>query len=255
MAGDTVVFDGTSGGGTIVVCGTAVANCPNGSGVVTITSLTMGAFTGTLDFATRNPNVTLTANAPTVSLTGTGTRTLSMGNGTWTLSGTLAGWDNTTVTNETLNANSSTINFSATASVGARSMIGGASKAYNIVTISAPSTFLNDAPFSTTGSFTIATLNLTGPNWIRLGASSTLTITNAFTWTGTATAPFILDGGTGGTATISSANNGTIAFGVPTGLTFSGGGTFTCTSCFNMGTNTGITITAPTGSGGGIISG
>lgn len=253
VAADTVTLDANSCVGGVTCTITVNAN-------LSISSLTMGACTASttgciLDFSANNNNITLALSGTAVSLTGSGTRTLNMGNGTWTLSAFGAVWDNTTVTNETLNANSSTILYSATSTLIARSLIGGAGKTYATVTISSPSSFTNDAPFNISTSFTIGTFNPNGPLWMRLANASTLTITNAFTWTGTATSPFVLDGGTGGTATISSANNGTMAFAVPMGIIFSGGGTFTCTSCFNMGSNTGITITGPTGGGGGRIIG
>lgn len=72
-SGDTVTLDGSSGGGTITV-----AYDP------TITSITMGAFTGTLDMNTRNPTM------QTFNCSGTGTRTLTMGSGTWTITGNSA---------------------------------------------------------------------------------------------------------------------------------------------------------------------
>lgn len=120
-SGDTVTFDANSGGGTVTVNTT-----------VNITSLTMGAFTGTLTFATNNNNITL----QTFSGTGTGTRTLSMGNGTWTVTGTTGTvWDVTTATNFTLNSNSSTILLSATGT-GTRNFVGNTALTYNNVTIS-----------------------------------------------------------------------------------------------------------------------
>lgn len=90
-ASDTVTLDASSGGGTVTL-----AYSP------TVTSITCGAFTGTLDFATYSPTLT------TFSGTGTGVRTILLGTGTFTMSGNV---DFTTTTNLTFSAGSSTINF------------------------------------------------------------------------------------------------------------------------------------------------
>ncbi len=244
---DSVVFDGSSGGGTVTV------NSPNGAGVVTVAALTMGAFTGTLDFAANDNNVTLTSS---FSGTGTGARTLNMGDGTWTISGTVATpWNNATVTSFTFNANASTLIFTGTVAT-QRSMAMGSGLSYNIVTISANTSlgifYLNG---TTT---TIATLNISAPNVVMTTNGATLTVTNAMTFTGTASNSIFLGSNSiGAAATISSANNLTCAFCAIRDLTFSGGGTGTATSSYNGGVVTGITITGPTsgGSGGGIIGG
>ncbi len=80
---DDVTFDASSGGGVVLI------------GVsINVKSITMGAFTGTLNF-TNFPNVTL----QTFSGTGAGTRTLIPGTGTWTLTGTGTIWTTATTTN------------------------------------------------------------------------------------------------------------------------------------------------------------
>ncbi len=85
---DTVVFDGSSGGGTVTV-----------NTNFSITTFTTGAFTGTIDFSVNNNSPTMTA----FSISGTGTRTLNMGSGTWTITGNNATiWNATTITNLTL---------------------------------------------------------------------------------------------------------------------------------------------------------
>ena len=94
VAADVVTFDASSGGGVVTV-----------NTNFNITSLTIGAFTGTLDFSANN-------NSPTMgsfSGTGTGTRTLNMGSGTWTISGAGGPWSISTSTNMTLNAQQSRI--------------------------------------------------------------------------------------------------------------------------------------------------
>lgn len=89
---DTVTFDGNSGGGTVTL-----------NYAPSVTSITGGAFTGTLD--TANNNITCSGS---FSFSGTGTRTLTLGSsavscGTWTM---------TTTTNLTFNANTSSITAS-----------------------------------------------------------------------------------------------------------------------------------------------
>lgn len=103
---DTVTFDGSSGGGTVT---------PNYD--MTVTSITMGTFTGTLDFSTSNNNPTM----QTFSSISSGVRTLNMGSGTWNITGN-AGivWNLTAATNFTLNPNTSTTNFTYSGSTGTR---------------------------------------------------------------------------------------------------------------------------------------
>jgi len=91
---DTAIFDAASGGGTVT---------PNYN--LSVVSITMGAFTGTLDFSANNNSPTLA----TFSCNGTGTRTLKMGTGTFTLTGVSDVWIMNTVTNLTLDAGQSTI--------------------------------------------------------------------------------------------------------------------------------------------------
>lgn len=215
---------------------------------LSVRTITMGACTASttgciLDFATNNNSITIAAG---FSGTGTGTRTLNMGSGTWTLSGGSGSaneWDCTTVTNFTLNANTSTILYNAASILASRKFIGGG-KTYSTVTVVAAASFSPNAALTFSGSNTIATFNITGPTLITI--NNTQTITNAFNWTG----PIQLSG----VGTVSSANNGTISSGAVQNMTFSGGGTFICSSCYDFKNNTGININPPAG-GGGIIGG
>lgn len=103
-SGDTVTFNGSSGGGTIT---------PNYN--FNVTSITMGAFTGTFECSTNNPSPTLS----TFSNSGSGARTFNMGSGTWTISaasGTV--WTQLTVTNLTFNGGSSTVKLTSAAGSG-----------------------------------------------------------------------------------------------------------------------------------------
>lgn len=244
-SGDTVTFDGSSGGGTVTV---------NFGGLITIQSLTFGAFTGTIDFATNNNSITLTQSIP-VNGSGTATRTLNMGNGTWTLSNSSALWEMSTTTNLTLNANSSTLAFTAAATTNQLRFAGGGNKALNIVTFAGGS----GSAIGITGANTFATLTIAAPNRVVFGQGVTQTITT-FTNIGATAAGAVTimsDNPLFGVGTISSANNWTGDFCYFQGMTFSGGGTFSGTNSFNGGRNTGIAITAPSGGSSvvGVIGG
>lgn len=240
VAGDTVALDASSGGGTVTV----------NHATLNVSSITMGAFTGTLDFATNDNNITLTQF---FSISGTGTRTLNMGDGTWTISsgGQTAPWDATTVTNLTLNRNSSTILFSATSSTVTRTFASGG-MTYNIVSVAATTTGF---PFVISGGPTIATLSFTTtPVNLRFTVGTTTTITNAFTWTGTSGSVFSVSQiGTGGVATVVATGGGTMDYAAIYCMTFTTG-TVTATNSYDLKSNTGITITPPSGAVGHIIS-
>ena len=251
---DTATFDGTSGGGTVTVCGASSANCPNGSGVVTIISLTMGAFTGTLDFSANNPNVTLTG---TFSNTGTATRTLSLGNGTWLLNG--GSWTMTTTTNLTFNANSSTIEFATNVS-GGRSLSsgatcnGGSTCTYNNIKLDA-NTSAGTITFS--GAITIAALTVTGPQDI-IFTNSTTTALTSISGTGSSGSEIgVMTSSPPTATTLSISGASTCTWCVFRDLTFTGAGTMTATNSFGIGVNTmnGGSITPPTTGGGRIIGG
>jgi len=109
-SGDTVTFDGSSGGGTVTV-GTGYD--PN------VTSITMGTFTGTLDFSAFNNNVTLVS----FSNTGTATRSFKQGDGTWTITGNATTvFNQADVTNLTFTKGSTPFQFTYSGSVGTRAI-------------------------------------------------------------------------------------------------------------------------------------
>lgn len=228
-SGDTVTFDANSGGGTVTVNTT-----------VNVTSITMGAFTGTLDFSVNNNNVTVS----TFNGSGTGTRTLKLGNGTWTVSSAGAAWTMTTTTGLTFNANSSNITLSR--SVSSTTTFAGGGLTYSTLTVNSNT---SGGETSITGANTFATLTIQSGNFILLPSSTTTTITNAFTWTGTANNPIMVQAGTSGTAgTISVASGSpTVAWGVLKDITCSGGASFSATNSLSLGNNTGISISTPSG--------
>jgi hypothetical protein len=146
---DTVTFDASSGGGVVTV-----------NTNFTITSLTMGAFTGTLDFSANNNSPTM----GTFSGTGTGTRTLNMGSGTWTLTGTGTPWNLATISNFNFNAEQSRILFT-NSSTGNLIFAGGGLTYYTVefargastatITINFNNTFTNFIDNTSTAAHTI----------------------------------------------------------------------------------------------------
>lgn len=190
------------------------------------------------------------------------TRTITQGVGnTWIVSGddtSVSAWVLTTQTGLTLTR---TLSISFTSSSGIlKSMSAGSANTYNTVTFGALS---NGTRWRINGSPTIATLNLTAPNFLVLQESQTFTITNAFAWTGTSANNILVQSGSAGTAATITTGSGTTNTAAWTGfqsITFTpvGGSTLSATNSMNYGgnTGTGFTITAPVvGGGGGRIIG
>lgn len=233
--GDAATFDAASGGGTVTVNTT-----------VAIQTIDMSAFTGTLDFAPNDNNVTLSGASAFIN-TGSGTRTLNMGDGTWTLSAGTALWNCQGNTNFTLNANGSTIAFTGTATSSNRRFLGGA-KTYNIVTVNSSTNF----GFTIGQANTFATLTISAPNRIEIPTGSTQTITTLTNISGSSSGPVMVNVGgyTNGIGTLAVTNNFTGDWMGFQYVTFSGG-THSATNSLNFGNNNGITITPPSGGGGG----
>lgn len=244
VAGDVVTFDGSSGGGTVTV----------NHATLNVASITMGAFTGTLDFATNDNNITLTSS---FSNNGSGTRTLNMGDGTWTVSGNSGNlWFVNGATNLTLNCNGSTIVFSGASSTTVKTIPLGA-YIYNVVTLGASA-----AGYTFGGAFDIATLNVTGPTTLNLSASTTQRVRNAFNISGASSTIVGFQSSTFGTSTtIQLDANSTMSWCAFRDITFTTS-SLTATNSFDLGRNTlsgGGSISAPSGGGGGggqrVISG
>lgn len=114
--GDAVIFDGSSGGGTVTL-----GYSP------TVTSITMGAFTGTFTVGANNPTM------QSFNCSNTGTRTLNMGSGTWSITGNNATvWDISVTTGLTQNIETSTVNFTYAGSTGTRNITGTLVKFYDL---------------------------------------------------------------------------------------------------------------------------
>lgn len=258
-AGDTATFDAASGGGTVVV---SVPNNATGAAQVSLAGLTTGAFTGTLNFNTNNNNVTIAATAAGFNNSGTGTRVINVGSGTWTINVTgtsITAWNWGTLTNCTCTASASSIIITNASQSPGTTISGSApSGGYGTLTLAGKN------GVSVSGGSTYATINVTAPTTVAFQTGTTTTITNDFTWTGTTTNQIMVYGTSGtvaGTVAVGAGSGtSTCTYCIVRGITFSGAGvTFTGTTSFDMGLNSGMTFTAPTlggaGSGGYIIGG
>lgn len=225
-------------------------------GTITIQSLTMGTFGGTFENSVNNNNITCSATTTAFSLTGTGTRTIKLGTATYTISGNSGSptWTAATTTNMTLTATSATISFTGNAS--ARTFIGG-SQSYGTVsfaatTMSGPGRCLISTASGAGNTF--ANLNFTAPNVVIFTALTNHTISNAFTWAGTAGSEIAVFSDTFGTGpTINAAASSTAQWAAFRDITFTGSPV--ASDSFDLGDNSGITINAPGGTGTSLSTG
>lgn len=242
-ASDTVTFDGNSGGGTVTL---------NFGGPITIQSLTMGAFTGTWDNSVNNNNITMSLSGTAFSLTGSGARTINLGSATYTLSGANGLMNYATTTNMTLTASSSTISFTGT---GVRQISHGGTITLGTVNIGAASSngyfkFVRGGGTAPT----ITTLNVTAPIVVTFDSGTTYTITNAVGWSGSSVAQISFRSDNIGTSTtITVGASSAIAWAAFRDLTFSGSPV--ATNSFDLGNNSGITVTPPSVGGGSSATG
>lgn len=228
---DTVTFDTNSDGGTVVVNTT-----------VTVQSLTTSTFTGTLDFATNDNNVTLSV-ATAWTDAGTSAHTINMGDGTWTLSGTSGTTINFSGSNMTLNANGSTVSLT-----GADGQLRINGKTLATLSLGAGRWHI------AAGNATVGTLAMAAGAELILAQAQTLTVTNAPALVGTRAAPILL------ATDISSAPSGSIAlgsgtmtldWGIISTMRVTGGSGATATNTVSYGTlPTGWTINSGPSAGG-----
>lgn len=238
-----ITFDGSSGGGTVTISATI-----SGS---TFAGITMGAFTGTLDFATNPVTLTLvTSGAPAFSVTGTGTRTLSLGTSTFNLQAINSNaWDCTTSTNMTATLGSATFNFQNVSFFGNSTFVTGGAlcggSTYGILNVSSSTA---EAMIISGNSAVFSQVNLTGP--LRL-STSTITVTNAVNWAGSAANLITIYPTTGGTvSSITFSATGNVGSWVGIGGITAVTNGLTLTNSFNQGSNTNISITNPSVGGG-----
>jgi len=246
--GDVITFDANSGGG--VVTGDVVTG-------LSFASLAAGAFGGTLDFSGTNPNLTFTTS---MNLSGTGARKFLLGSGTFTFSSTAntTVFDLGTVTN--LDGTSVfTANFTVTGNATGDRTFNGGGRTFGTLTYSANT---SRGQFIISGANTFAGLSLAAGAVVTLPQGATNTVSAVPTLTGTSSNPISIR--------TSSPNSGIATLSVPSGTvagdwlalygtTATGGATFNATNSFDIGRNTGWSITAPSGgaSSGGqrVISG
>lgn len=236
-AGDTVTFDGASGGGTVTV-----------NTNFSIATLVAGAFTGTLDFSANNNSPTISAN---VDFGGTGTRTINMGSGTWTFTSVSQGnmFSIGNASGLTLSAASSTILLSAVAT-GTRTLNFNGQTIGNLtVTNAAANSFLIDLSL---GATIAGNLTLTNVQGVSINGGSTLTVSGTMTYDGTQAKPGILRSSSTA-ATLSVAGATTLSWLTVQNITKAGAGSITVNSGVDAGGNTGVTINAP--ASGRIIGG
>jgi hypothetical protein len=225
----------------------------NFGGAITISSLTMGAFTGTWDNSVNNNNITFVAGVSTpFSISGSGARVIKLGSATYTIptSGSST-FTAATVTNLTFDAGTSTITWSGSA--GHRTFNGGG-LTYSTVTLAPFGASPSQWTYIFSGSNTFLNLNISGPVYIQFPSSTTQTVTNAINWTGTASNPIGFYTSTAGASvSIVATAGGSLAYVSLRDLSFSVG-SVTATNSFNLGNNSGVTITGPSSGGGaGVI--
>lgn len=233
---DTVTFDGNSGGGTCTL---------NFGGTITIASLTIGAFTGTWDNSVNNNNITVSGGSTAFSLSGSATRTIKLGSATYTMTSSTANWSFSNPSNATFTGSSATITYNGGA--GAKTFNGG-DKSYGTLNIGAASG--SGGVFSFTGSNTFSNVNVTAPNLIEFQNGQTQTISNSVAWTGSSGSEIaLMTNGNTVTSAIAFAAGSTMQWSAFRCLTCTGSPV--ATNSFDLGGNSGVSITAPSGGGGG----
>jgi hypothetical protein len=246
---DDVTFDASSGGGTVTL---------NFGGPITVLSITMGAFTGTWDNSVNNNNITVTNTGNAFNGSGTGTRTIKLGTATYTLSGnTNATWQFLTATNLTYTGNTGcTIAFTGTGNGTRKIDSSTAGLSHGNVTVATSSSGKFQVNGGNVANITLNSLSFTGGGACRVEfpASAAVTITNSVAWAGSSTGQLFL--GTfsqSSSCTVNLAGGSTVSWAGVQDLTFTGSPTIT--NSFDLGGNSGATISKPAaaGSGAGVI--
>jgi hypothetical protein len=247
-----VAFTHTSGTADVTSGGKRLgALTVNGAGGTTrlLDALRVDAATGsilTLTSGTFNAN-NFAVTAYIVSSNNSTTRTLTMGSGTWTIGGAVAGgttiWNLATVTNLTFNKNTANIVI-ASHGAGTQRIFAGGALTYNDLTWSENS---GHGSCHISGSNTFANLYCNAGNALELVSGTTQTITNPIAFVGTAALPIALQAqGAGSPATISIASGAsTLTWAAIRDITFGGGQTCSATNSFDLGGNTGVTVSTP----------
>lgn len=244
---DTVTIDAASGAGTVTPDFSGFA-----SSIGVFQTLTCGAMGMTLAFNTNNHSMTLSSSTA-FNWSGSGTRSISLGSGVFkfTNNTTTTLWNMTTTTGQTWDAGTSTIRYSPSATGATEATFTGGALAYNNLTVDA-----NTAGLVIGGANTFATVTIAGAAVLIIPNSATQTVTGVSISGGAASAACIMSNSATTAATISKTSGSVAIDGAGIrGITFSGGASFAATNSFDLGLNSGITITAPSASSGvvGII--
>lgn len=236
-AADAVTIDANSLASTIIV-----------DAAFTISTLTWGAFPGTLDFSVSNPTV----QASSFGGAGTAVRTINCGTATFNMPGSASvtqPWDYSTATNLTSNCGSATFNFTGT-STNTRTFSTGA-KIFG--TINVTSAVAPTVPFTIAlgGGATFTSLNVSGPGYLVMTAGQTLTLTNLSIANATTVNPVLISNGSNSRSTLTVSGTTTINNAALFGLNFTNAAT--ATNSWDMGNNNNVTITPPA-KGSGLVS-
>jgi hypothetical protein len=186
--------------------------------------------------------------AQVFSSTNSNVRTVTMGSGTWTVGGNVGGgvtvWNLATVTNLTFNKDTAGIVIPSNINAAVVRIFAGGGRTYNGLTIEA-STQRGVVQFS--GANTFSDMNISAGHLLQFTASTTTTITNAFSFAGTNTSPISIHSTTPGTAATLSVASGSCAldYGFIRDITASGGATFTAANAFDHGGNSGWVFSPP----------
>lgn len=247
-AADIAIFDASSGGGTVTA-----TSAINGT---TISGLTTGAFTGTLDFATNNISLTINGSWDN---NGSGVRTINLGTGTFSFTSTNSSvgmlWG--TTTNLTLSGASATFSFTG-ATINQRLItFGNTALAYPTINIGANASG-GCWSLSGTNITSIAAMTIASPNTIQLGNNTTFPIGTLSFSGGSASALLDLRSNSVITqATISSANAMSGSWAAVRCIAFAGGGNATFTNSYDLLRNSiagggALSITQPSAGNAGV---
>lgn len=199
-------------------------------------TLTAGAFNA------NNFNVTATI----FNSSNSNTRTLTMGSGTWTIGATAVSqaniWTTSTATNLTFNKDTANI-VVPTGVAGVRYFLTGG-LTFNGLTIDSNS---SRGAIAFTGSGTFSSWTIGAGNVIEIFGGTTMTVSTAFSLTGTPSLPVSLRTSSVGIVGTISVPSGSVsmAWGAVRDITFSGGASFSSTNTLDLGNNTGMGFSAP----------
>ena len=254
-ATSSIIFTLTSGTANLTSAGRALGGAISVNGVggtvqqqdnLSINATSAASLTVTSGTWDCNSTGGFTLTVPTLTLSGSTTRTFNAA-GTITLGGAVSNaatiFGAATTTNLTYNKNSANIVFLASTLTTTAIDIAWGGLTQNNVTFNAST--LNTT-VTVTGNLTCSNLTI-GSGWSFAMSNITITISNAFTWTGTPNDPiFIVEEPGSGFVTISCPSGACTANWIAlSNCQATGGATFTATNSFGGGSTTGWSITPP----------